>query len=61
MSSFKCLSCSWVNRYEPDSEFRRLWEVFEEIYYCYDCSKKYNITHDIHGKEIEDVDEMKWS
>ena len=55
MSSFTCLNCSWVNRYEPDSEFRRLWEVFEDIWYCKSCADKYMIYMDIHGKAIEDM------
>ncbi len=54
MSSFKCLSCEYVNRYEPDSEFRRLWEVFDGVWYCFDCCKKYGITLDISGTPVGD-------
>ena len=56
MSSFTCLNCNYTNKYEPDSEFRRLWEVFDGIWYCRRCCDKYMIYIDIDGKTIEDVD-----
>lgn len=56
MSSFTCLNCNHRNLYEPDSEFKRLWEVFDEIFYCKACADKYMIYMDIHGKTIEEID-----
>ena len=55
MSSFTCISCRWENKYQTDSEFRKLWQIFEDdgIWYCKECCDKYQISKDINGDEID--------
>jgi hypothetical protein len=53
MSSFKCLACEWINQYHPGSpEVRRLFEVFDGIWYCEHCCEKYQIEIDVNGDKI---------
>jgi hypothetical protein len=52
MSITKCLYCEFTNSYDHDKEFRRMFQIFEDIHYCYKCCERLGINYDFEGKEI---------